>query len=104
MDWLIPILFGIGLSAATGIRVFLPFFIISLAFQFNLIQPSDDFLWLNNKYMLITLGVATFVEILGFYTPIIDHFMDLLGMPLVLSAGFLSMFSVLPNLPFVTRK
>ncbi len=100
MDWLIPILFGIGLSAATGIRVFLPFFIISLAFQFNLIQPTDDFLWLNNKYMLITLGVATFVEILGFYTPIIDHFMDLLGMPLVLSAGFLSMFSVLPNLPF----
>lgn len=100
MDWLIPILFGIGLSAATGLRVFLPFFLISLAFQFDLIQPNNEFLWLDNKYVALALGIATSLEILGFYTPIIDHFMDIVGMPLVLCAGFLSMFSVLPEMPF----
>ena len=62
MDWLIPILFGIGLSAATGLRVFLPFFLISLTFQFDLIQPNNEFLWLDNKYVALALGIATSLE------------------------------------------
>ncbi len=96
---MIPFLLGIGLSAATGIRLFLPFFIISLSKYFNLFEFGAQFEWLNGETVLIALGVATVVEIIGYYIPFVDHLLDLLATPLAFVAGILSMSSVLPELP-----
>lgn len=78
---------GIGLAAATGFRVFLPLFLVSLASHFQWIPTNDNLLWLSTLPALITTGVATLVEILGYYIPYIDNFLDSITIPLATVAG-----------------
>lgn len=90
---------GIGLSAATGIRIFLPFFLISLSKNFNFIDFGTQFHWLDGNTVLIILGIATIVEILGYYIPLVDHILDLVATPLAFAAGIIGMSSVMPEMP-----
>lgn len=99
MDWILPVFLGVGLSAATGIRIFLPFFIISLCSYFDLLSFGDQFSWLDNPYVVIALGVATAVEIAGYYIPLIDHILDIIATPMAFIAGIISMSSALPEMP-----
>lgn len=99
MGWILPVLLGVGLSAATGIRIFLPFFIISLCSYFDLLSFGDQFAWLDNPYVVIALGVATAVEIAGYYIPLVDHILDIIATPMAFIAGIISMSSALPDMP-----
>ena len=99
LHWIIPILLGIGLSAATGIRIFLPFFLISLSKNLNFIDFGIQFQWLDVNTVLIILGIATLVEILGYYIPLVDHILDLVATPLAFAAGIIGMSSVIPDMP-----
>ncbi|MFZ1229650.1 MAG: DUF4126 domain-containing protein, partial [Saprospiraceae bacterium] len=99
LHWIIPILLGIGLSAATGIRIFLPFFLISLSKNLNFIDFGIQFQWLDGNTVLIILGIATLVEILGYYIPLVDHILDLVATPLAFAAGIIGMSSVIPDMP-----
>lgn len=102
---LIGLFLGIGLAAASGFRVFLPLFVLSLAIHFNLGDYlgmntlSEDFLWLGSWAALITLGVATIVEILAYYIPFIDNLLDTLAIPLAAIAGTLLVASQLVDMP-----
>lgn len=102
---LIGLFLGIGLAAASGFRVFLPLFVLSLAIHFNLGDYlgmntlSEDFLWLGSWAALITLGVATIVEILAYYIPFIDNLLDTLAVPLAAIAGTLLVASQLVDMP-----
>lgn len=102
---LIGLFLGIGLAAASGFRVFLPLFALSLAIHFNLGDYlgmntlSEDFLWLGSWAALITLGVATIVEILAYYIPFIDNLLDTLAVPLAAIAGTLLVASQLVDMP-----
>ena len=58
--------FGIGLAAATGFRVFLPLFAVSLSSYLGWIPISDSFEWLSGLPTLITTGIATIAEILAY--------------------------------------
>ena len=97
--WIIPFLLGIGLSSATGIRVFLPFFMISLCKYFDLISFGSHFEWLGGEVVLIVLGIATVTEIIGYYTPLVDHILDIAATPIAFIAGIISMSSVMPDMP-----
>ncbi|WP_419869471.1 DUF4126 domain-containing protein [Chryseobacterium sp. CT-SW4] len=93
---------GIGLAAATGFRVFLPMFAVSLASYFNWIPMNDQFEWLSSLPTLITTGIATVVEILAYYIPYVDHLLDTLSVPLATVAGsvlFASQFADLGSFP-----
>ncbi len=92
-------LLGIGLSAATGIRIFLPFFLISLSKYFNFVDFGTQFQWLDGNTVLIILGIATLIEILGYYIPLVDHILDLVATPLAFAAGIIGMSSVMPEMP-----
>lgn len=78
---------GIGLAAATGFRVFLPMFAVSLALYFGWIPSGENFEWLAGLPALITTGIATVLEILAYYIPYIDHLLDTLSIPLATIAG-----------------
>lgn len=80
-------LIGIGLAAASGFRVFLPMFAVSLASYTGWIPMNESFEWLAGLPTLITTGVATLVEILAYYIPYIDHLLDTLSVPLATVAG-----------------
>lgn len=102
LSYVISAFIGIGLSAATGFRVFLPLFAVSLASYFHWIPMSESFEWLAGLPTLITTGIATVVEILAYYIPFVDHLLDTVSVPLATIAGsvlFASQFADLGTFP-----
>lgn len=93
---------GIGLAAASGFRVFLPMFAVILASYIHWIPTNEHFEWLSGLPALITTGVATIAEILAYYIPFVDHFLDTMTVPLATIAGsvlFASQFADLGTFP-----
>lgn len=93
---------GIGLAAATGFRVFLPMFAVSLASYFQWIPTHESFEWLSGLPALITTGIATLAEILAYYIPFIDNILDSISVPMATIAGsilFASQFAELGTFP-----
>ncbi|WET47866.1 DUF4126 domain-containing protein [Chryseobacterium indologenes] len=102
LSYVISAFIGIGLSAATGFRVFLPMFAVSLASYFHWIPMSESFEWLAGLPALITTGIATIVEILAYYIPFVDHLLDTVSVPMATVAGsvlFASQFADLGTFP-----
>lgn len=87
---------GIGLSASTGFRVFIPMLVASLAAKFGVFHPTGSFEWLGSLPAIIAFGSATVVEIAAYYIPFIDNLLDSITTPLSVGAGTLLMTSVLP--------
>ncbi len=87
----ISLLLGIGLAAASGFRVFLPLFVLSIAAHFgaDYVNLSEDVRWVGSLPAIITLGVAMICEIGAYYIPIIDNFLDTISIPLAAIAGTL---------------
>ncbi len=102
VPYVISAFIGIGLAAASGFRVFLPMFAVSLASYMGWIPMSESFQWLAGLPTLITTGIATIVEILAYYIPYVDHLLDTMSVPLATVAGsvlFASQFADLGTFP-----
>ncbi len=89
MEALMSILLGIGLGSACGFRIFVPLLVASIAIHGGFISVNADFQWLGSVPALITLGVATLAEVLAYYIPAVDNFLDMLGAPVACVAGTL---------------
>lgn len=89
---------GIGIAASSGFRVFLPLFILSLAAYFNIVTLSKDWLWFGSLTVVVSLGVATVVEILAYLIPWLDNMLDTIATPLAAIAGTLAIASTLINM------
>jgi hypothetical protein len=102
LPYVLSAFIGIGLAAATGFRVFLPMFAVSLASYLHWIPMNEQFEWLAGLPTLITTGIATIAEVLAYYIPFIDHLLDTLSIPLATIAGsvlFASQFADLGTFP-----
>lgn len=99
LDIVLSVATGLGLAAAAGFRVFVPLLATGLAFHFGWIEPSSGFEWLGQPVVLAALGVATALEVAGYYVPGIDHALDVAAAPLALVAGVLVAASVMADLP-----
>ncbi len=102
LPYLLSAFIGIGLAAASGFRVFLPMFTVSLASYMGWIPMSESFEWLAGLPTLITTAIAMIFEILAYYIPIVDHLLDTLSVPLATLAGsvlFASQFADLGTFP-----
>lgn len=102
LSYILSAFIGIGLAAASGFRVFLPMFAVSLASYLGWIPMNEHFLWLAGLPTLITTGIAMIVEILAYYIPYVDHLLDTLSVPLATVAGsvlFASQFTDLGTFP-----
>ena len=69
VDILFSVFLGIGLAAAVGFRVFLPLLVLSLAGHLDFIPLNENWLWAGSLTAVITLSIATLVEIFGYYIP-----------------------------------
>lgn len=87
MEVFLSILLGIGLSAATGMRIFVPALVASLATQQGIISPGEGFMWMGTWPAIIAFGVATVVEIGAFYIPWVDNALDTVAGPGAVLAG-----------------
>ncbi|MDR2232702.1 MAG: DUF4126 domain-containing protein [Tannerella sp.] len=102
LQYVLAAFIGIGLAAATGLRVFLPMFAVSLASYFHWIPVSESFEWLAGLPALIITGIATVVEILAYYIPFIDNLLDSITVPMATIAGailFAAQFTDLETFP-----
>ena len=75
------VLLGIGLGAACGFRVLVPLLVASIAIHGGFLTVTPEFAWLGGTPALITLSIATLLEIAGYYLPVIDNTLDVLERP-----------------------
>jgi hypothetical protein len=93
---------GIGLSAACGFRVFVPFLVMNLATITGHLHLAPGFEWIGSDYATIAFGTATLVEILAYYIPWLDHVLDLIASPAAIIAGMVVTASVVMDIsPFL---
>ena len=86
-------LMGISLAAASGFRVFLPPFLLSLAARFNVVWFLDidligtQFEFFTSTLSIVVLGIATVAEFAAFYAPWVDNALDTIATPASIMAG-----------------
>ena len=97
------ILLGIGLAASVGFRIFVPLFALSIASYYNIIPLNDNWEWISSVPALITLGIATIIEIIAYLIPWLDNLLDTIAVPLAAVAGTAVMLSTAADLePLIT--
>lgn len=102
-ETILSVFLGVGLASASGFRVFLPIFALSLASHFHYVPLNESWAWIGGIPALLSFGVAMIVEIFGYYIPYIDNLLDTIAAPLSAVAGFAIMASTLVHLdPTVT--
>ncbi len=89
MELLVSLCLGIGLSAATGFRIFVPALIANVAAMNGWITPSEGFAWLAGWPAFLVLLTATAVEIAAYYIPFVDNLLDTVAVPASVIAGTL---------------
>lgn len=102
-DYLLSAALGLALAACSGFRVFVPLLAASIAYRTGYLAPSAGFAWLGSWPALGVLATATVAEIVGYYVPVVDNFLDSLTTPASFIAGTLLMTSSLPELSPVLR-
>ncbi|MEO0324756.1 MAG: DUF4126 domain-containing protein [Myxococcota bacterium] len=90
---------GVGLAAASGLRVFLPAFLASLALRFELLPVSESVGWLGHDGAVLGLGVATMLELVAYYVPWLDNLLDSIATPAAVVAGVLVSAATFVGLP-----
>lgn len=102
-ETVISIFLGVGLAASAGFRVFLPLFALSLAGYFEVWDLNDSWEWIGSLVAVLTLGVATAVEIFAYFIPWVDNILDSIALPLAAIAGTAVMVSTVADLdPVIT--
>ena len=99
MDTFLAIALGIGLSAASGFRLFVPLLGLSIAVLSGYLEPAEGFAWIGTWPALIAFAVATVLEIGVYYIPWLDNALDTLATPLAFVAGSVLAASVMVDLP-----
>ena len=98
METILCVCLGIGLAAACGFRVFVPFLIMSIASLSGHLQLAHGFEWIGTYPALITFSVATALEIAGYYIPWVDHLLDTVATPAAVVAGIIVTASVVSGM------
>ncbi len=102
-DLALSVALGVGLAAATGLRLFLPMQVSSAADYSGHLPLSENFAWLGTLPALILLGVAAAVEILAYYIPGVDNLLDTLATPAAFVAGTVVAAAVMTDLPSMVK-
>lgn len=99
MDAILAVAVGLGLAAASGLRVFLPLFVLGVAAATGTVPLADGWAWVGSQAALIGLGTAMVLEIAAYYVPWLDQALDVIATPAAVIAGMIASASVLVDLP-----
>lgn len=94
---------GVGLAAATGMRVFVPLLVLGVSARMEWLPLSNGFEWLSSWPAIAAFGVAATLEVSAYYIPLVDNFLDLLAGPLAVLAGVVATAAVITDLPPLIR-
>ena len=99
MEIVLSIFVGIGLAAAVGFRIFIPFLVVSVMAYTGNLQLSTYFEWIGSLPALVMFGSATVVEILAYYIPWLDNILDTIEHPMAIIAGTILTGAVIKDFP-----
>jgi len=103
MEILICLFIGIGLSATSGFRLFVPFLIMSVASLAGYLELASGFEWIGSYPALAIFAIAAAVEILAYFFPYVDNLVSACSVPLAAIAGIIITASVIVDLdPMLT--
>ena len=85
---LVAVSLGLGLSAASGFRVFLPPMLLSGAINFGLMDPSGHLAMLDGWGAFSLLLIAVVLEIGSYLIPWVDNLLDVVASPAAVVAGY----------------
>ena len=84
-------LMGLSLASASGFRVFLPPFILSLAVRTDTFVNFDlsgtEFAAFDSNAAVIVLGIACLAEFGAYYVPWLDNLLDTIATPAAVVSG-----------------
>ncbi len=89
---------GLGLAAAVGFRVFVPFLLAALAARWGHLQPAEGFAWLASDPALIMFAAAALLEAAAYFIPFLDHLLDAAAAPLAWAAGAVLMAATMVDM------
>jgi hypothetical protein len=93
---------GVGLAAACGFRILIPFLGLSIAAATGHIQPAPEFQWIGTQTALLAFAAAAILEIAAYSVPWIDNLLDAAATPLATAAGVIATAAVLTDVsPFL---
>lgn len=102
MENVLAICMGLGLAAACGFRVFVPMLVMSIAVHSGHLHVTQGMAWIGTTPALVTLSLATALEIGGYYIPWLDHFLDTVATPAAVIAGTIVAASMVTDMsPFL---
>ena len=90
MEAILSICLGIGLAAACGFRVFVPFLVMSVATRADHMDLGASFDWIGSDAALLTFAVASALEIGAYFVPWLDNVLDTMSAPVAVVAGTLA--------------
>jgi len=100
---LLSIALGVGLSAACGFRIFVPFTMMSIAALGGYLDLANSFAWIGTYPALIAFATATVLEVAAYYVPWLDNLLDTLTTPAAIIAGTIATASVVTDMsPLLT--
>jgi hypothetical protein len=103
LDLLLSIALGLGLSAACGFRVFVPFLVMSVAALTGHLDLGDGWAWIGTYPALFAFATATLLEIVAYYIPWLDNILDTVATPAAVVAGVIASAAVMTGMsPFLT--
>lgn len=97
MNTLESIIIGLTLSAACGFRIFVPPLVISIAVIFGHLPITAGFEWVGTYPALWTFAIATVLEIVAYYVPVLDNLLDTLAAPTALAVGTFVAAALFPD-------
>jgi hypothetical protein len=86
---------GLGLAAAVGFRVFVPFLLVAIAARSGQVHLAGGFDWLDTDIALVMFGLAALFETAAYFIPYFDHLLDTVAGPAAVVAGAVLMASTL---------
>jgi len=94
---------GITLSAASGFRIFLPALILSIGTINGHLLLTPELAWLGTYPAVLVFAIATIIEIIASYIPLVDSFLKSTAIPIVFLLGTILTAALLPDLAPVVR-
>ncbi len=87
MSIALAIMIGLALSAACGLRVFVPLLVLSVAAKAGALSLAPSLAWIGTPEAIIAFSVATVLEIVAYKVPWLDHALDTIASPAAIMAG-----------------
>lgn len=85
---------GLGLSASTGYKPFLPLLIISIASQLGFIELASHSQWLSSTLFICIMIALSILEFFSAAFPFLGRIFEIVGIPITLICGYIAITSL----------